>query len=165
MRWLIRRSCFYLFALWVAITLNFLLPRLMPGDPAGGMLARLNPSQIQSNPGIIETYRRMLGGGHESLIHAYFSYLGQIARLDFGISTSNYPTNVSEVIARTLPYSIFLDNMPIVPLFIGPRWSTYSTKYFHCFASPKNFYGDPIFTTFPDNILSFTRICPGGKAG
>ena len=32
----------------------------MPGDPAGGMLARLNPAQIQSNPGIIETYRRML---------------------------------------------------------------------------------------------------------
>jgi peptide/nickel transport system substrate-binding protein len=60
---------------------------------------------------------------------------------------------------------IFLDNMPIVPLFIGPRWSTYSTRYFHCFNSPKNFYGDPIFTTFPDNLLSFTRICPGGKAG
>jgi len=60
---------------------------------------------------------------------------------------------------------IFLDNMPIVPLFIGPRWSTYSTRYFHCFNSPKNFYGDPIFSTFPDNLLSFTRICPGGKAG
>ena len=60
---------------------------------------------------------------------------------------------------------LFLQDMPIVPLFIGPRWSTYSTKYFHCFDSPKNFYGDPIFTTFPDNLLSFTRICPGGKAG
>jgi peptide/nickel transport system substrate-binding protein len=60
---------------------------------------------------------------------------------------------------------IFLQQLPIVPLFIGPRWSTYSTKYFHCFASAKNFYGDPIFTTFPDNILSFTRICPGGKSG
>jgi peptide/nickel transport system substrate-binding protein len=60
---------------------------------------------------------------------------------------------------------IFLANMPIVPLFIGPRWSTYSTKYFHCFNSPKNFYGDPIFSTYPDNLLSFTRICPGGKAG
>ncbi len=60
---------------------------------------------------------------------------------------------------------IFLDKLPIVPLFIGPRWSTYSTKYFHCFNTPRNFYGDPIFTTFPDNILSFTRICPGGKAG
>jgi peptide/nickel transport system substrate-binding protein len=61
--------------------------------------------------------------------------------------------------------SIFLQQLPIVPLFIGPRWSTYSTRYFHCFNSPKNFYGDPIFTTFPDNALSFTRICPGGKAG
>ena len=60
---------------------------------------------------------------------------------------------------------IFLQDMPIVPLFIGPRWSTYSTKYFHCFNSPSNFYGDPIFSTFPDNLLSFTRICPGGKAG
>jgi peptide/nickel transport system permease protein len=118
MRWLIRRSCFYVFALWVAITLNFLLPRLMPGDPAGGMLARLSAAQIQSNPGIIETYRRMLGGGHQSLIHAYFSYLGQISRLDFGISTSNYPTNVSEVIGRTLPYSIFLVGVAFVLAFV-----------------------------------------------
>jgi len=60
---------------------------------------------------------------------------------------------------------VFLQQLPIVPVFIGPRWSTYSTKYFHCFNSPKNFYGDPIFSTYPDNILSFTRICPGGKAG
>jgi peptide/nickel transport system substrate-binding protein len=60
---------------------------------------------------------------------------------------------------------IFLKDLPIVPLFVGPRWSTYSTKYFHCWDTAKNFWGDPIFTTFPDNVLSFTRICPGGKAG
>ena len=59
----------------------------------------------------------------------------------------------------------WLRTMPVVPLFIGPRWSTYSTKYFHGFASPKNAYADPIFTTFPDNVVSFTRIAPGGKAG
>ena len=61
--------------------------------------------------------------------------------------------------------TIFLQQLPIVPVMIGARWSTYSTKYFHCFANAKDFYGDPIFTTFPDNILSFTRICPGGKSG
>ena len=61
--------------------------------------------------------------------------------------------------------NIFLQTQPIIPLFVGPRWSTYSTKYFHCFSSPKNFYGDPIFSTAPDNVLLFTRICPGGKAG
>jgi peptide/nickel transport system substrate-binding protein len=61
--------------------------------------------------------------------------------------------------------AVWLKTLPVVPLFIGPRWSTYSTKYFHCFASPKNYYGDPIFTTFPDNVLSFTRICPGAQSG
>ncbi|HET7646941.1 MAG TPA: ABC transporter substrate-binding protein [Gaiellaceae bacterium] len=60
---------------------------------------------------------------------------------------------------------VWLQEFPIIPLFIGPRWSTYSTKYFHCFDSPKNHFGDPIFSTYPDNILSFTKICPGGKAG
>jgi peptide/nickel transport system substrate-binding protein len=61
--------------------------------------------------------------------------------------------------------AVWLKTLPVVPLFIGPRWSTYSTKYFHCFASPKNYYGDPIFTTFPDNVLSFTKICPGAQTG
>jgi len=60
---------------------------------------------------------------------------------------------------------LWLQQFPLVPLFIGPRWSTYSTKYFHCFNSPGNHYGDPIFSTYPDNLLSFTKICPGGKAG
>jgi peptide/nickel transport system substrate-binding protein len=60
---------------------------------------------------------------------------------------------------------LFLKDQPIVPVFIGPRWSTYSTRYFHGFPSPKNFYADPIFTTGPDNILVFTRVAPGGQAG
>jgi peptide/nickel transport system permease protein len=108
MRWLLRRVCFYVFALWVAATLNFLLPRLMPGDPLGGVLQRLSPSQIQGNPGIVETYRTLLGGPKESLWSAYPKYLGHIATFDFGVSTSNYPARVSTVIGRTLPYSIFL---------------------------------------------------------
>jgi len=67
--------------------------------------------------------------------------------------------------AATALEKLWLQQLPIVPLFVGPRWSTYSTRYFHCFDSPKNHFGDPIFTTFPDNLLSFTQICPGGKAG
>jgi peptide/nickel transport system substrate-binding protein len=60
---------------------------------------------------------------------------------------------------------LWLQDLPIIPVMIGARWSTYSTKYFHCFTTAKNFYADPIFTTYPDNILMFTRICPGGKSG
>jgi peptide/nickel transport system substrate-binding protein len=60
---------------------------------------------------------------------------------------------------------LWLQNLPIIPVVIGARWSTYSTKYFHCFPTAKNFYADPIFTTNPDSVLLFTRICPGGKSG
>jgi len=45
------------------------------------------------------------------------------------------------------------------------RWSTYSTKYFHCFNSPKNFYGDPIFSTYPDNLLVVHPHLPRRQAG
>jgi peptide/nickel transport system substrate-binding protein len=70
-----------------------------------------------------------------------------------------------QIAAATKLEGIWLKDLPVIPLFIGPRWSTYSTRYFHCFTSPSNTYADPIFTYFPDNVVSFTRICPGGKAG
>jgi peptide/nickel transport system permease protein len=108
MRWFIRRLGFYLFAIWMALTLTFLLPRMMPGDPIGGILQHLSPAQIQSNPGIIDTYRQLVGGGNESIWTAYGQYLHRVSTLNFGISTSNYPTKVSEVVARTIPYSIVL---------------------------------------------------------
>ena len=108
MRWLIRRCIFYAFALWVAVTLNFILPRLMPGDPAGGVLQRLSSSQLASNPGLIQTYRDLLGGPKQALLPAYWDYLHRVVTFNFGISTTNYPTKVSTVIGQTLPYSIFL---------------------------------------------------------
>src|SRR3954447_26522450 len=118
MRWFLRRLVFYAFALWVAVTLNFLLPRLMPGDPVGGILQRLTPAQIQSNPGIVQTYRDLLGGGNTSWWDQYVDYLHGLATFDFGISTSFYPTRVSEVIGRTLPYSMFLVGVSFLLAFI-----------------------------------------------
>ena len=118
MRWFLRRLGFYVFATWVALTITFLLPRLMPGDPIGGILQHLSPAQIQSNPGIIKTYQALLGGGDQSIWQAYVQYLHRVATLNFGISTSNYPTNVSEVIARTLPYSIFLVGVAFILAFV-----------------------------------------------
>ena len=118
MRWFARRLVFYVFAIWVALTINFLLPRLMPGSPISGLLAHLNPSQLAANPGIVQTYEALLGGGHHSIWHDYVTYLGRVAHFDFGLSTSNYPTPVSEVIGRTLPYSIFLVGVAFLLSFV-----------------------------------------------
>src|SRR5436309_3440959 len=117
MRWFLRRLVFYAFAVWVALTLNFLLPRLMPGDPIGGVLQHLSPAQLASNPGIIQTYEALLGGGKHSIWQDYVTYLHRISHLNFGISTSNYPAPVSDVIGRTLPYSIFLVGVAFIVAF------------------------------------------------
>jgi peptide/nickel transport system permease protein len=120
MRWFAQRLLFYAVALWVALTINFLLPRLMPGDPIAGLLAHLNPSQLAANPGLIQTYQAMLGGGHHSIWQDYVTYLHRVVRFDFGLSTSNWPTPVSEVVGRTLPYSIFLVGVAfLIAFFLG----------------------------------------------
>jgi peptide/nickel transport system permease protein len=118
MRWFLRRLAFYFFAVWLALTLTFLLPRLMPGNPIGGILQHLTPAQIQANPGIIQTYEQLLGGGHQTIWQAYGQYLHRVATLNFGISTSNYPTPVSEVVRRTIPYSIILVGIAFFLAFV-----------------------------------------------
>jgi peptide/nickel transport system substrate-binding protein len=55
---------------------------------------------------------------------------------------------------------IFLDNLPFISLFIGPQWSTYSTKYFVGWPTEKDPYTNPIFTTYPDVSVALTRIRP-----
>jgi peptide/nickel transport system permease protein len=117
MRWFARRLLFYVFAIWVALTINFLLPRLMPGSPLAGLLQHLNPSQLAANPGILQTYQALLGGTDQSIWQDYVTYLQRIMHFDFGLSTSNYPTPVSEVIGRTLPYSIFLVGVAFILSF------------------------------------------------
>jgi len=118
MRWFARRLVFYVFALWVALTINFLLPRMMPGSPIDGILQHLTPAQLQANPGIVKTYEALLGGGDSSIWGDYVTYLSRIVHLDFGVSTSNYPTPVSEVVGNTLPYSIFLVGVAFFLSFI-----------------------------------------------
>jgi peptide/nickel transport system permease protein len=102
----------------MALTLTFLIPQLMPGSPIGGILQHLSPQQIQANPGIILTYQKIFGGAHQSLLAAYWQYLHRAVHLNFGISTSNYPAPVSDVVGRTLPYSIALVGIAFVLAFV-----------------------------------------------
>src|SRR5438445_784337 len=89
----------------------------MPGDPIGRILQRLSPAQLQANPGIIQTYQALLGGGKGTIRHDYAVYLSRLSHLNFCTSTSNYPAPVSDVIGRTLPYSIFLVGVAFLVAF------------------------------------------------
>ncbi|MFJ2143981.1 MULTISPECIES: ABC transporter permease [Micrococcaceae] len=105
MSFLLRRLGFYLLAFWASITLNFLLPRLMPGDPVTRMLSR---SQQRLEPQQVEALRTLMGVDGGPIIPEYFGYLSRVLTGDFGMSISRFPTPVSEVIASQLPWTLLL---------------------------------------------------------
>ncbi|HEU5199622.1 MAG TPA: ABC transporter permease [Ktedonobacterales bacterium] len=116
MRYLLRRIGFYLVALWVAVTLNFLIPRLMPGDPVLLLVAKL---QGKLDPHAIEGLRLQFGlDTHESLWTQYLRYLGDISHGNFGLSINYYPTPVSEVLGSALIWTLVLVGVSTILSFI-----------------------------------------------
>lgn len=116
MRHLLRRASFYLVALWAAVTLNFLIPRLMPGNPAEAMLARLHG---KASPQAIHALEILFGvNTHESLWMQYLHYLGNLLQGNLGISVTYLPTPVSEVITRDLFWTLTLVGVTLVISFV-----------------------------------------------
>jgi len=107
---------FYAVALWAAITLNFLLPRLMPGSPLDGLLLRYQ-DVIRNNPEIIKTLKAQFGSEDEPIWKAYPQYLHDVLTGNLGLSTAQ-GVPVTEVIAKTLPWSIFLVGVGFVLSFV-----------------------------------------------
>jgi len=106
MRFLVRRLGFLLVALWAALTVNFFIPRLMPGNPAEAILAQFHG---RLNPAALKAIEVALGiGGHQNLLTAYFEYLRNTLTGNFGISFSQGNDTVSSVISKALPWSIGL---------------------------------------------------------
>lgn len=115
MRFILRRLGFYLLAAWAALTLNFFLPRLMPGDPAAALFARF---QGQLSPEALKALRETFGLTEQPLIGQYFTYLAHVLKGDFGISVAYFPAPVSEVIGSGLVWTIFLAGTAVVISFV-----------------------------------------------
>jgi peptide/nickel transport system permease protein len=115
MKFFLRRLGFTALAAWASVTLAFVLPRLIPGDPATVLLARFRGRLPAEG---IERLRAVFGLGEGSLFTQYLGYLGQIARGELGISISHFPAPVSEVIAGGLGWSLFLGGLAVVFSFL-----------------------------------------------
>ena len=119
MRFYIQKLLFYIVALWAAITLNFLIPRLMPGNPVDLLISRMSAGGLPVTPETRRAIEIQLGGvGQGSLIHQYWLYLGSLIHGDLGLSISNYPAQVSYIIAQALPWTIGLIGTSAIIAFI-----------------------------------------------
>jgi len=112
-----RRLGFFALTLWVALTLNFLLPRMMPGNPA---LAVLGKFKGGVSPQALKALDAEFGiGGHQSLFSQYVTYLGDTATGKFGVSLTTQPGNsVGRIVLDAIPWTLGLVGITTVLAFI-----------------------------------------------
>jgi peptide/nickel transport system permease protein len=116
MRFFVRRAVFYLVTAWAAITLNFVIPRLLPGDPVTALLARMQ-GKIDSNA---EHSLRVLFGLDEDMTiwQQYVEYWKVLLRGDLGLSFTHFPTPVAEIVAQSLPWTVGLVGIATIIAFL-----------------------------------------------
>jgi peptide/nickel transport system permease protein len=104
---LVRRLGVYLLAAWVAITVSFLLPRVVPGNPVAGAVARASQSGNCNDACVMAVEQQLGYNVHQSLWDQYLQYLGNLAHGDLGHSWSeNAP--VGSLILSFLPWTLGL---------------------------------------------------------
>jgi len=115
-RFVVRRLGFFVVTLWAAVTLNFLIPRLMPGNPAIAMMARYRG---RLNPQSLHALEIAFGANtHQTLLAAYFTYLGNIARGHFGTSLTFFPDSVVHQVLQALPWTLALVGITTILAFV-----------------------------------------------
>ena len=117
-RYILQKLGFYLVAFWAALTVNFFLPRLMPGNPVDMMLTKL-AQRGPVSPEAREAIELLLGTNSEAPLPVqYVEYLGKIFSLDLGVSVAYFPASVVDVIGQTLPWTIGLIGIATLISFV-----------------------------------------------
>ncbi|MDN5342030.1 MULTISPECIES: ABC transporter permease [Oceanotoga] len=120
MKYMSQKILFFIIALFAAMTINFIIPRMMPGDPAERILLRLG-GDIDENS--VDAMRIALGIDQETpVISQYFTYLKNTFTWNLGVSFSYYPIPVSQLLATSIPWTIGLVGISTLFSFIIGTW-------------------------------------------
>jgi peptide/nickel transport system permease protein len=108
-RYLLAKLGWYVGAFWVALLLNFLLPRLIPGNPVDAIVARLATGGMEGQA-LRQVYAAYVErfGLDQPLWVQFLIYVGDLARGDLGQSFGMYPASVADLIRQALPWTLAL---------------------------------------------------------
>ena len=113
-----RRLLFYVITGWIAVTLNFAIPRLMPGNAVDAILSRLEGSGPVT-PRAIQALTLAFGiKTKESMFNQYTGYLSNIVHGNFGLSITYYPSTVTSLISESLPWTVVLVGVSTIVAFV-----------------------------------------------
>jgi peptide/nickel transport system permease protein len=109
------KLAWFLVTLVAAFVLNFILPRLMPGDPVAAIVARLaqGMSDATGIQAIYEQYTELFGT-NQPIYQQFIIYIKNVLRGDFGFSFSQYPRTVADVIKSSIWWTIALQLPAII---------------------------------------------------
>ncbi|GLS89371.1 peptide ABC transporter permease [Psychromonas marina] len=114
MGFFLRRLSFYFIALLFAATLNFIIPRAMPGDPVTMMFAN---ATVQVTPERIAAMKELLGFVDGPLIVQFGMYIKSVLTWDLGVSVQFYPLSVNTVLGNAVGWSLFLAGSAVLLSF------------------------------------------------
>jgi peptide/nickel transport system permease protein len=112
-KYLGKKLGWYVVTLFVAILLNFLLPRLIPGNPVATLVASTGMTDAQAIKRVYDAYMADFGLD-KPIWQQFFIYIGKLLQGDMGKSFNQYPTEVSEIIATALPWTLRLQIPAII---------------------------------------------------
>jgi peptide/nickel transport system permease protein len=116
--YILRKVTLFVITLWAAITLNFILPRLMPGSPVDAALGKLASAGVPITNAERAAVEAQLGAPHTSVFVQYVDYLRSIATLRFGTSYSFPSQTVAQTIGKALPWTVVLVGATTVFAFV-----------------------------------------------
>jgi peptide/nickel transport system permease protein len=116
-RYLGRKFFMYGLTFFLAVTIDWMIPRFMPGDPIANMLARasVNSQAIQ----VMYEYYSHVFGLDLPIWQQYLNFWTSLLRGDLGTSVYLFPTPVTQVLMRAVPYDIFL----LLPSILLSWWA------------------------------------------
>ena len=114
-RYFLKKLGWFAITLVFAFVLNFILPRLMPGDPVAAIVSR--QAQTMSNSSGVEAIYRQyteLFGTNKPMLTQFFIYLKNVVHGDFGFSFSQYPRTVAAVLGASVWWTLILQLPAII---------------------------------------------------
>jgi peptide/nickel transport system permease protein len=102
---------------FVAATIDWLIPRFMPGDPIASLVSQTNGLSPTAAAALVQYYTNLFGLD-KPLPVQYLNFWGSLLHGDLGLSVYGHGTSVSSMIMSAVPYTLAL----LIPAILLSWW-------------------------------------------
>ncbi|PLV56246.1 ABC transporter permease [Thermotoga sp. SG1] len=126
-KYLTKKIVVYILTFFFAVTIDWAIPRFMPGNPINFLISRF--AGLPESVKVLQSYFTQAFGLDKPLWEQYINFWRALFKGDLGISIYMYPQPVAKIIARSLPYSLVVLLPAVLLSFaIGNRFGAFVAR-------------------------------------